>query len=1156
MKDIWLANTNLLSDDKAVTGAIVTLEDGKYYKIGNYDQIPDFFVALVSDSDLWMYISSNGSLTAGRKDRNMAIFPYYTEDKIHDYGGKTGSKTSCLVFREGRTSLWEPFAAGHDRIYRLERNLYKSIYGNSMIFEEKNLDLGVTFRYGWYSSEKYGWIKKSKIEAHRGAKLKIRILDGICNILPYGADYAFQNEYSNLLTAYRKNELLPYSKLALYMLSSIPVDTAEPSEALKATVVWSAGTVDDSDFLISERQIEECRKGGIPETETDLFAEKGAYYSVGEYDLEGEGHATWYYVADVNKDTADVNNLDRFLRSDINLVQKLEEEIAAGTANLVRMVAAADGLQHSGDELMNARHFTNTLYNIMRGGIFEENYNIHTGDFRHYVSQCNLPVSEKHAGLLDRLPDVIAREQLMGLLKGEGDPDLVRIGFEYLPLTFSRRHGDPSRPWNQFQIEPKLSDGSRKKGYQGNWRDIFQNWEALCLSFPGYIEPVIARFVNASTADGYNPYRISREGIDWERPNPDDPWAYIGYWGDHQLIYLQKFLEQSCSHHPGSLDRLLNEEIFVYANIPYRIRSIEEIVANPKDTIVFDWDLNSKIDDLIGSTGSDGALLRRADGEVHRVNLMEKIICSLLAKLVNFIPGAGIWLNTQRPEWNDANNALVGNGTSVVTLCYLKRSLSFWISRLEDSSVKEFRLSDEISSLLDRVNVVLESYRHALTEGFSESARYDFTIALGKAGSEYRETIYNRSFSGKRSAVTRDALLGFLKLTTAYADRSIDENARNDGLYHSYNLVSFRDKRITIRRLYLMLEGQVAALSSGYLDAGMSIQLLDALKSSALYRDDQQSYMLYPFRQLPRFTEKNNIPAEELSRSELLKRMIAANDRSIISVDEAGGAHFNGSFRNEAMLSAALESLDREEYGKISEEDKDRILHLYESVFDHQSFTGRSGTFYGYEGLGSIYWHMVSKLLVAVRETYEAAERNRSVKELCDRIRDHYHAIKEGLGIHKSPALHGAFPVDAYSHTPAGAGAKQPGLTGQVKEDIISRFGELGVIVQNGRVAFIPSMLRAEELSESEECFTYFDTDGKENMIELAAGQMVFTLCQVPVIFSEGVRQEITICYANGGKRIIPGCVTDAETSQSIFSRSGEIRQVWFATDKLKINKR
>ena len=53
-----------------------------------------------------------------------------------------------------------------------------------------------------------------------------------------------------------------------------------------------------------------------------------------------------------------------------------------------------------------------------------------------------------------------------------------------------------------------------------------------------------------------------------------------------------------------------------------------------------------------------------------------KLLVLVLARLFNFIPEAGLWMNTQRPEWNDANNALVGPGVSMVTLCYLRRFLA------------------------------------------------------------------------------------------------------------------------------------------------------------------------------------------------------------------------------------------------------------------------------------------------------------------------------------------------------------------------------------------------------------------------------------------------------------------------------------------------
>ncbi|MDZ7764140.1 MAG: hypothetical protein U5K00_06890 [Melioribacteraceae bacterium] len=60
-------------------------------------------------------------------------------------------------------------------------------------------------------------------------------------------------------------------------------------------------------------------------------------------------------------------------------------------------------------------------------------------------------------------------------------------------------------------------------------------------------------------------------------------------------------------------------------------------------------------------------------------------------------------------------------------------------------------------------------------------------------------------------------------------------------------------------------------------------------------------------------------------------------------------------------------------------------------------------------------------------------------------MKNYYYEIKEGIGVHKSPEKYGAFPTDPYSHTPSFAGVQQPGMTGQVKEDFISRIRELGI---------------------------------------------------------------------------------------------------------------
>ena len=163
-----------------------------------------------------------------------------------------------------------------------------------------------------------------------------------------------------------------------------------------------------------------------------------------------------------------------------------------------------------------------------------------------------------------------------------------------------------------------------------------------------------------------------------------------------------------------------------------------------------------------------------------------------------------------------------------------------------------------------------------------------------------------------------------------------------------------------------MLEGQVAVLSSGYISGKESLELLNALKTSALFREDQYSYTLYPNKTLPRFSEKNNIPFQKIIASKLIQELLKDENSQIVEKDVLGNFHFNGSFNNAESLKEALSKLP-EKYELLVENDTQALLDTFEDIFDHKSFTGRSGTFFGYEGLGSIYWHMVSKLVLSIQ---------------------------------------------------------------------------------------------------------------------------------------------------------------------------------------------
>lgn len=1148
-KKIYIGDTLLHTGQKEVKGQFVEVEGEKYYKISNYDQMQDFFISVVSNSDHWMFISSNGSLSAGRRNRDHALFPYYTVDKIHDYKGVTGSSSCFLIESESKKYLWEPFTEISHKLYAVERNIYKSSFGNKIIFEEINHDLNVSFRYSWCNSEKFGFIKKSKLINNDSRNKAIQVLDGIQNILPAGIDYTFQNEFSNLLDAYKKNELIPESQLGLFTLSSVPVDRAEPSESLYATTVWNAGLV-HAKVLISGNQIDSFKKGIDVDTELDIRARRGAYFVNSEVELKPGEQKNWMLIAEINQDNAAVSNLNQFLLETKNLEDIVEEDIKSGTESLKKIASVADGMQITNTPLCYARHYSNVLYNAMRGGVFVNNYDINTSDYKAYLSRINKLIFTDFQLWLNNLPAKISSAKLTQLAENTKNADLLRITYEYLPLTFSRRHGDPSRPWNLFSIETKNEDGSVKYNYEGNWRDIFQNWEALAYSFPEFVEGMISKFVNTSTADGYNPYRVMRNGMDWESPDPDDPWAYIGYWGDHQIIYLQKLLEVSNNFHPGKLDELLGKEIFTYANVPYQIKPYKEIIENPKDTIVFNHELNDQINAMEELVGADAKLLKNWDvDKAYKANLMEKVLVALLSKLSNFVPEAGIWLNTQRPEWNDANNALVGNGTSMVTLYYLRRFLTFWQNKLTNTSITEFQITHEVVNLYEDIFKVFKDHLKILDKGFSDAERKQITDMLGTAHSSYREKIYKKSFNGRKRKIDTNNLVEFVKITLKYIDQSIKANKREDGLYHAYNLISISRDEITIRHLYEMLEGQVAALSSGYLSAKENLQVLDALKNSKMFREDQYSYMLYPDRELPKFIEKNIIPAKKVKESKLLTTLLDDENPCIVKVDKSGKYYFNSEFRNADILEQALDKLD-EKYSSLLEEEKEQILNIYEEIFDHQSFTGRSGTFYGYEGLGSIYWHMVSKLLLATQECYFKAVDEGADENIRGKLKGHYYEIKAGIGLYKSPDLYGAFPTDAYSHTPGKSGVKQPGLTGQVKEDVISRLGELGIRIKNGEIIFDTSLFNHEEILSDQANFEFYTTEGNLRKILLEQKQLALTFCQVPVVYTDAKEDHMIITFTNHEQITIPGNVLTKEISEQIFRRSGEIKQL----DVLKKN--
>ena len=206
---------------------------------------------------------------------------------------------------------------------------------------------------------------------------------------------------------------------------------------------------------------------------------------------------------------------------------------------------------------------------------------------------------------------------------------------------------------------------------------------------------------------------------------------------------------------------------------------------------------------------------------------------------------------------------------------------------------------------------------------------------------------------------------------------------------------------------------------------------------------------------------------------------------------------------------------------------------------------------YKYEGIGSIYWHQNSKFILSFQEIIAgAAETGYSgIKQL----KEIYYRLRAGLGFNKEPSLWGAFPLEPYSHTPYGMPAQQPGMTGQVKEDILTRNAEMGINVKNGNIHFNPALLCKSNFLGDPAIFNYIGADGKSRDLSLDTGSLAFTICQTPVVYKLAGKDEVSVSYVNGETICFKTLALNDAISSALFKRTAEISmiEVTFKRDEI-----
>jgi hypothetical protein len=517
---------------------------------------------------------------------------------------------------------------------------------------------------------------------------------------------------------------------------------------------------------------------------------------------------------------------------------------------------------------------------------------------------------------------------------------------------------------------------------------------------------------------------------------------------------------------------------------------------------------------------------------VHLASLGEKLLVPALSKLSNLVAGGGIWMNTQRPEWNDANNALVGNGVSAVTSFYLREYLEFVDRILERSALEWVPIGEAVAGWIEALQRAYEAHADVARAAHIDPRRRRALLdELGTAFSEYRENAYAGG-PGRPRPVDVAILRRLIATVRPFLDQIVDHAEGADRLVESYCLLRLEPGSAHLEPLYPMLEGQVAALSQSDIGPERIVELVDTMFESPLYRPDQHTFLLYPDRHLPPFWGKNAVPESLLGEA---ARALLDAGTGVLYRDGEGVVRFDASAASARDLGTLLDAGEVD----LGEAGRAEILDLYEQVFHHAAFTGRSGTMYRYEGLGSVYWHMVSKLLFAVQEQTLRAAESGADQAVVAALAHRYLRIREGLGYRKDVTEQGTFPTDPHSHTPAHTGAQQPGMTGQVKEGVLLRWGELGVRVVDGCVRFRPVVLgRGEFLVEPQ---AWHRLDGDET---LEPGSLGFTYCGVPVVYHLSDGEAWSRVRWSDGRETQASERLDRETSRAILERRGLVERV------------
>ena len=699
-------------------------------------------IAGIKGIPLWTYYANRGQgiTSVGSKDKNGCIIEfhpaYYAYDRVTTQGFRT--------FLRVNDELVEPFAPRLEKDH-LIRRMY--ITGADFSIEEINNELGykIEVKYFGLPNMPIGALAR-RVKLTSFKNQIIEIVDGTSQIIPHGVSNDAYKNVGNLMRSWMD---------VYYIKERAPFCTMRSSSA-------------------DEAEVSEVTSGNF-------------YLSV----YNGE-------LLDAICDIEVIFGHDSSRTKPINLYKSTFEELTKVPQIVVNKVPCAftgTSKKFKENEFIQIDSLLGYLphYDLLLNHLCE----IKENDFfdkkeieaQKLISDLTNDIKTETANPM--FDEYIRQSYLDNFLRG-GYP--VNLGTEDKPIphyVYSRKHGDPERDYNWFNLEPEYySQGN------GNFRDVNQNRRSDVIFNDFVKDKSIKLFLSLTTLDGYNPLvingstyelldTVSKEEISLKilgkvdekfiaylsndftpggiinyfvknnlQPLLDDMAIFDlilnnskekmqavfgeGYWVDH-FSYDLDLIESYLWVYPDKEKELLFDDYgYSYYYSPmYVLPRIEKIGKTHRGTIRQYGSLkeiSKEEKEAINYKPYVSNWAKDKLGNTYQTNLASKLISLVVNKFTLRDPeGYGVMMEADKPGWNDAMNGLPGVLASGVSESIeLGRIIEFIFKAFNENKTSKIKLPLHLANLSFRVQ---EYLKDKVCGKLSDSEYYELVIS---AVEEYR----------------------------------------------------------------------------------------------------------------------------------------------------------------------------------------------------------------------------------------------------------------------------------------------------------------------------------------------------------------------------------------------------------------------------------